>query len=79
MNNRFLNILLPEWKSKQLLDRNHPHARRKSVEYKKKQGLVKNIWIGAGVAMLCAPTPAFVVSLSLATTFIAFTILDETD
>lgn len=78
MRFRFLRWFLPVWKAEQLLDKSHSHGRRLSTAYKKKQNLVKNIWIGSGVAMLCLPTPAFVVSLSLATTFLAFLVLDET-
>lgn len=56
-----------------------PHqARRKTTKYKKKQSIVKSVWITMGLIMLTNPVPSFVAAVSLFTTFLSFIILDET-
>ena len=52
--------------------------RRKTTKYKKKQGIVKTVWIAMGLLMLINPVPPFVAAVSLFTTFLSFIILDET-
>lgn len=59
-------------------DESHPHRRRFTAKYRRKQGIVKNIWIGSGLVMLAQATPAVVIGLALGTTFLSFVILDET-
>jgi hypothetical protein len=57
--------------------------RRSSAKYKKKKQIVKNIWIVAGVfivALLQYPVfAALAFLIALATTFLCFMILDETE
>lgn len=57
----------------------HHHYRRFSKRYKKKQGLVKNIWIGVGLFAIIFPFLPLIMVLTLSTTFVSFTILDETE
>lgn len=57
----------------------HPCYRRSSLKYRKKQGVVKNFWIGASLIALVFPYLAVLVFLTLATTFVSFCILDETE
>lgn len=58
----------------------HPHRRRYTLCYQRKKGIAKNLWIISGISMLISgAAPAIVASLALATTFVTFCILDETD
>jgi len=59
-------------------DPGSPHRRRYTAKYRRKRCLVKNLWIGAGLLVLLHPTLAMLMVVGLATTFLAFTVLDET-
>jgi hypothetical protein len=71
-------LLLPDWAEDQCPDAEHPHRRRFTRRYRRKQGIVKNVWICSGALMLLQATPAAIIVLGLGTTFLAFVILDET-
>jgi hypothetical protein len=58
-------------------DEDHPHRRRFTPGYRRKRGIVKNVWIGSALVMILQP-PAIVVAMVLGTTFLSFVILDET-
>lgn len=75
--NRFRRMLLPRWAGDQSPDPDHPHRRRFTPSYRRKQCIVKNIWICSGLLMLWQATAAGVVALGLATAFLSFAILDE--
>lgn len=70
--------VLPRWTSDQMPDRDHPHRRRFTAGYRRKRGIVKNVWIASGLVMLLQASPAIIVAMALGTTFLAFVILDET-
>jgi len=70
--------LLPDWSADQSPDADHPHRRRFTKRYRRKQAIVKNIWICSGLLMLLHATPATITALGLGTTFLSFVILDET-
>ncbi len=55
----------------------HPHWRRATARYRRKKSMVLNLWIGSGLLMLFLSPPGIIV-LALLTTFLSFTILDET-
>ncbi len=55
----------------------HPHWRRSTAAYRRKRRIVRDVWIGSGLAMLLLPFKVLV-PLLLFTTFISFAILDET-
>jgi len=55
----------------------HPHLRRQTERYKRKKRLVRDLWLISGVVMLHLPVN-MILALALATTFLSFTILDET-
>lgn len=55
----------------------HPHNRRYTAQYRRKQGLVKDIWIGAGLLIIFMPL-GLQLTMLLATTFVSLCILDET-
>jgi hypothetical protein len=71
-------LLLPHWTRDRSPDRKHPHRRRFTRLYRRKQGIVKNIWIASGLIMIVLATPAMILALTLGTTFLSFVILDET-
>lgn len=45
---------------------------------RRKRRLVRGLWLAYGVALVLFPVAHFVVTLGLFTTFLSFTILDET-
>jgi hypothetical protein len=71
-------LLMPYWLKDQCPDCEHPHRRRFTPVYRRKQGIVKNVWIASGLVMALQATPAFILALALGTTFLSFVILDET-
>jgi len=58
-------------------DHHHPRQRLLSKNYKAKKRIVRGIWIATGLLMIGFPLPPFMVTLGLFTTFLSFTILDE--
>jgi len=58
---------------------NHHHYRRFSKRYQKKQSIVKNFWIGAGLITIIFPIMPLMVVLLIFTTFLSFSFLDETE
>ena len=70
---------MPDWAVTTCPDPNHSHGRRLTQSYKKKQGIVKNLWIGSGMLMLFIPVLPYLVAAALLTTFLSFVILDETE
>jgi hypothetical protein len=56
----------------------YDHERRSSAGYRAKKGIVRDLWLGAGLLMIVLPHPAAVCAVALATTFASFMILDET-
>ena len=71
-------LILPYWTRDQSPDRKHPHKRRFTRSYRRKQGIVKNLWIVSGLVMAVLATPAMILAITLGTTFLSFVILDET-
>lgn len=71
-------FVLPHWTRDRSPDRNHPHKRRFTPIYRRKKGIVKNLWIVSGLVMIALATPAVILALTLGTTFLSFVILDET-
>jgi len=74
----FHRLFLPSWTRDQSPDRDHPHKRRFTRVYRRKQGIVRNLWIASGLAMIVLATPAMVLAITMGTTFLSFVILDET-
>lgn len=62
-----------------ICDNNHPLFRRATWSYRRKMRIVKNFWIGAGLIVIVFPFLPLLVFLTLATTFVSFSILDETE
>ena len=74
----FHRCILPQWAREQSPRPDHPHRRRFTPGYRRKQGIVKNVWIASGLLMIVQPSPAIIIAIALGTTFLAFAILDET-
>ena len=70
--------LLPDWAHDSTPDATHPHRRRFTKRYRRKQAIVKNLWIVSGGIMILDGALATIVALLLGTTFMSFMILDET-
>lgn len=66
------------YRAELIIDESHPHYRRFSARYKRKQSLVKNFWIGAGLITLAFPLLHVAFVLVLSTTLLSFCLLDET-
>lgn len=58
-------------------DETAAHAGRELRRYQRKQQVVKGIWFASGLMMLAFPIADFMVTLGLFTTFLCFSILDE--
>ena len=55
----------------------HPRLRRQTSKYLRKKRIVRDVWLVSGVLMISMPLN-IILALALGTTFLAFTILDET-
>lgn len=73
-----LRPLLPDHLYDRTPDPASPHRRRFTAKYRRKLGLVKNLWIAAGLLVLLSPTVATLLIVGLSMTFLAFIVLDET-
>ena len=60
------------------VDSDHPHYRRYSQRYRKKQGVVKIYWLLAGLITLFFPFLHVLFFVFMLTTFLSFSYLDET-
>lgn len=74
---RCLSWLLPVWTQNQTPDKTHFYRRVFTKSYKKRKNQVKNLWILSTFAMLIFPSLAFISASCLFTTFLSFSILDE--
>lgn len=68
----------PSWLLSKIPDRRHFHRRRFTENYQKKRRVVRSLWFSAALMMLAFPFAHLVVVIALFTTFISFSILDET-
>ena len=71
--------LLPDWAMNRTPDETHFYRRCFTRRYRAKRRLVRDVWLGSGCDMLFCPVLPFMLALGLATTLLAFVILDETD
>ena len=76
---RIDRLVLPDFLEDRCPDDEHPHRRRFTAAYRRKRGLVKNVWMVSGLVMALQGSLAIVLALVLGTTFLSFVILDETD
>lgn len=71
-------LFLPSWTWDRSPDHDHPHKRRYTRLYRRKRGIVRNLWIASGLVMIALATPAMILAIAMGTTFLSFVILDET-
>jgi hypothetical protein len=76
---RIARLMLPDFLRDRCPDGEHPHRRRFTAAYRRKRGLVKNVWMVSGLVMALQGSLAVVLVMTLGTTFLSFVILDETD
>ncbi|MFA0790436.1 hypothetical protein ACCI51_07740 [Microbulbifer echini] len=74
----FVRFFLPQQQELPLLGHLDCDTRRYSYQYRQKKDLVRWLWIGASLLMLCFPLLPFVLGLTFFTAFLSFAILDET-
>ncbi len=60
------------------LERLQAEDRRLTAIYKRKQSLVKDVWIGSGLIIIFMPL-SIQMTMLIATIFLSFCILDETE
>ena len=72
-------LFLPAWRQNKFPDPNHPWRRTFTSGYRRKKEVVVWLWYGCTIGILLLSTIAWMVILLLLTTFISFSILDETD
>ncbi len=79
LSNFELILLLywPELYERRQPDENHPYRRLFTPRYLARKKIVRGIWIATGSMMLIFPQLPFVITLGLFTTFLSFSILDE--
>lgn len=78
MKTRWRQWALPDWMVDCKPDASHPHRRRFTPRYRRKQQLVKSLWICSGLVMIINPVLDLILILALATSFLSFIVLDET-
>ncbi len=71
--------LLPDWAWNCAPDERHFYRRCFTPKYRAKQRVVRDVWLGSVSMMLLYPVLPFMLALGLATTLLAFVILDETN
>ena len=76
------SLLLLQWLGLMLFrrpvtDETSPQASSARRRYRRKKHIVKGLWFASGLMMLAFPITHFIVTLGLFTTFLSFTILDE--
>ena len=71
--------ILPRWTRDQTPDERHFYRRCFTRRYRAKRRIVRDVWLGTGCVMLLNPVLPFMLALGLATTFLSFVILDETE
>lgn len=62
-----------------IVDPNHHYYRRFTQRYKRKQSIVKSLWIAAGLTVAAFPLLHLLIFITMLTTFLSFSILDETE
>lgn len=70
---------LPDWHRDHRPDRRHPHRRRYTRGYRAKRQLAQTCWVCGGLLVLHYPTLSVLLVIGLASTFLSFMLLDETD
>jgi hypothetical protein len=71
--------LMPHWTRNRTPDYGHFYRRCFTRRYRAKRRIVRDVWLGSGCVMLLNPVLPFMLALGLATTLLAFAILDETE
>jgi len=71
--------LMPHWARNRAPDGGHFYRRCFTRRYRAKRRIVRDVWLGSGCVMLLNPVLPFMLALGLATTLLAFAILDETE
>ena len=69
---------IPAWLRAGRRDLELAHARRLTPRYRAKQTIVRQFWMGASLVTLIQPVLPFAPIVGLFTTFVSFSILDET-
>ncbi len=77
--NRLTRHLLPDWVWDCTPDEGHFYGRCFTPRYRAKRRVVRDVWLGSLCIMFLHPVLPFMLALGLATTLLAFVILDETD
>jgi len=72
------HCLIPSWLGALMPQRRHKLANPQTREYRLKKKIVKNVWLISGATMLMNPVLYIILPLALFTTFLSFSILDET-
>ena len=73
----YSGFLLPEWMSNRQPDSQHFFRRKFTSQYRARLRRVYWLWLASSCLMLVLPVPAIVIPLALFTTFISFSLLDE--
>jgi len=73
----FISLWSPVWMQDQTPDETHFYRRVFTKKHRVKRSKAKLLWIGMLLLMLFFPYPPLIVSLLLFTTFLTFSLMDE--
>lgn len=71
-------LRLGAWCRRNRCEHSSAHQRRLTAPYRRKQRLVRQLWLASALVILLQPQLALALILGLLTTFVSFAILDET-
>lgn len=74
-----LAFLKPSWMQDKTPDASHFYRRLFTSKHRAKRAKARLLWIGVGGLMLAFPYPPLIIALSLFTTFITFSLMDESN
>ena len=72
-------LLAPAWMRDRTPDETHFYRRFFTAKYRAKRNKAKWLWIGMLALMLCFPYPPLMLAVLLFTTFLTFSLLDESN
>lgn len=72
-----MTLVLPNWMQDKHPDEQHFYRRKFTSKHRAKRHKVKSLWIGSGLIALLFPLPAVLVTVFLFTTFLSFSLMDE--
>ena len=74
-----LLLMAPAWMRDRTPDENHFYRRLFTVKHRAKKARARQLWIAVLLFLLLFPYPPLIVAMLLFTTFLTFSLLDESN